>query len=107
MIAYTFFDYEILYFLFFTMIGIVGIFFRTALALLLLDIFWRFPILTKVINVRVCTYIGRLVAKKEYHSYSHLDVDLLILLCVDNLQFLRVGVQIILHKFALVLLTCG
>lgn len=41
-----------IYFLIFTSIAISGLFTKTLLALLLLDVFWRFPVLTAMINVR-------------------------------------------------------
>ncbi|CAD8080090.1 unnamed protein product [Paramecium sonneborni] len=47
---YIFFDYEMIYFLIFTSIAISGLFTKTLLALLLLDVFWRFPMLTAMIN---------------------------------------------------------
>ncbi|CAD8160257.1 unnamed protein product [Paramecium octaurelia] len=47
---YIFFDYEMIYFLIFTSIAISGLFTKTLLALLLLDVFWRFPVLTAMIN---------------------------------------------------------
>lgn len=50
---YIFFDYEMIYFLIFTTFAIIGLFFRIALAALLLDVFWRFPTLTSIVNVRV------------------------------------------------------
>lgn len=86
LIIYLFFDYEILYFIFFTIIGIAGIFNKMLLSLLLLDIFWRFPMLSKVANVLIIySNIGNLVTKKSYHIGYDIIHDFLILLCNSNI----------------------
>lgn len=44
-------DYEMIYFLIFTTLAFIGLTYNIVLALLLLDVFWRFPTLTSIVNV--------------------------------------------------------
>ncbi|CAD8080106.1 unnamed protein product [Paramecium sonneborni] len=43
-------DYEMIYFLIFTTLAFIGLYINIVLALLLLDVFWRFPTLTSIVN---------------------------------------------------------
>ncbi|CAD8149999.1 unnamed protein product [Paramecium octaurelia] len=43
-------DYEMIYFLIFTTLAFIGLYINVVLALLLLDVFWRFPTLTSIVN---------------------------------------------------------
>nr|CCC21103.1 TPA: calcium-release channel VI-2b [Paramecium tetraurelia] len=43
-------DYEMIYFLIFTTLAFIGLYVNIVLALLLLDVFWRFPTLTSIVN---------------------------------------------------------
>lgn len=99
LIVYLFFDYEILYFIFFTIIGIVGIFNKMLLSLLLLDIFWRFPLLSKVANVFIYINIGNMVTKKSNYISINIIYGFLILLCNSNIYIFVSGILSIMLRF--------
>lgn len=77
-------DGEMIYFLIFTTIAIVGLFYRIVLAALLLDVFWRFPTLTSVVNVFINIYaLGHLETQGIDNACFSTIYDYAILLHTD------------------------
>ena len=50
-VKYILFNNDSIYFFIFTTFAVCGLFYKIALAALLLDVFWRFPTLTNIVNV--------------------------------------------------------
>lgn len=81
-------DYEMIYFLIFTSLAFIGLYINIVLALLLLDVFWRFPTLTSIVNVLKLINIGNL-ASKWIDTFGTLIIhNYVILLLFDSISLL-------------------
>jgi hypothetical protein len=81
-------DYEMIYFLIFTSFAFIGLYINIVLALLLLDVFWRFPTLTSIVNVLILIIIGNM-ASKWIDTFGALIIhNYVILLLFDSISLL-------------------
>ena len=64
-VKYILFNNDSIYFFIFTTFAVCGLFYKIALAALLLDVFWRFPTLTNIVNVLILSIKFSLFGDQE------------------------------------------